>query len=551
MIKKLSMQAHIKTIAVIVIGILLVLAAFPIQSEATVVKKKSKVTYTLSVDNINSDTVIKKGNSKKIQYKATKTRSGVTKGTKVRFKSSNKKIATVSSKGVIKAKKNGTVKITVYCKSKPSKRKTIKIRVGTPVSSIKINGYQHLRAGRKTAFKAKPNSNATNKKVLWKTDKPSVVKVDRSGNITALKNGTATISAIAADGSGTKCSIKISVHKYTSTDARWIAHRGLHTYAIENTADAFRAAGQAGGFWGCECDIWETKHETMTIEVPVQSVDQQSSDIYTEENSEETNQGEGIVQDNEEESEQTDVVDIVQSADQQQSDVIEENTEETKETIKADEEEPEQTVADETPATETVNVDTFDLVINHDDTFKRTLGVNRYVRSMTATEIKQQIPKACFFDEYLDICKQYNMVPVIEFKDPQMSEAAINKAIQMLDERGQLDKALLISFYPYVLEKVKACADSKLGGKISYTAFLNGESTIEPALNTTRQKNFGCVSLQYGQLDKKAYDKCKAEGVRVGTWTYGDTPYNDEMLYRHLLSGQYELDFATIDYKPW
>lgn len=48
---------------------------------------------------------------------------------KAKFKSSNKKIATVSSKGIVKGKKAGKVKITVTSKSNKKQKKVIKITV--------------------------------------------------------------------------------------------------------------------------------------------------------------------------------------------------------------------------------------------------------------------------------------------------------------------------------------------------------------------------------------------------------------------------------------
>ena len=39
---------------------------------------------------------------------------------------------------------------------------------------------------------------------------------------------------------------------------------GLNSMAKENTARAFCLAGQYG-FYGCECDIWETKSTTKVL----------------------------------------------------------------------------------------------------------------------------------------------------------------------------------------------------------------------------------------------------------------------------------------------
>ena len=527
--KQKNTKQQLVRIATILLSTLLIVASMPLQPKAAIRKgKKAKAKYSVSIENINADTVIKKGSSIKIQYKAICKRGSKTSRAKVKFKSSNKKIATVSSKGVIKAKKNGTVKITAYCKKSPKIKKTVKIRVGTPVSQIALSCHKHLRAGRRTTIIAKTNSDATNKKVIWTSDNPSVVTVDASGNINAIKKGNAIIYATAADGSGIRSSIAIGVSQYTKSDTRWIAHRGLHTSAIENTADAFIAAGQADGFWGCECDIWETKHEVISTD----SQEQQEIIVKDALTSEQPIEVKGKLS----------------------GDISDENLENATEETNDDkiEEGSDTNEVKEEGSTGNAPIEeTFDIVINHDDTFKRTFGMNAEVKNMTAREIRDQLPEVCFFDEYLDICKQYDMVPVVEFKDPQMSEEAINRVVEMLEERGQLEEALLISFYPDILEKAKACADNKLEGNSVYTAFLTGDSDISTALNISKQKSFDCISSYYGHVDIKAYERCITEGFSVGTWTYGDNPYSDEMLYAHVLSGQYMLDFATVDFKPW
>ena len=82
----------------------------------------SKTVKSIKLTNISTNHVIKKGKKFTVKYKVTP--SGANKG--VKWKSSNKKIATVSKKGVIKAKKKGTAKITVKC---GKAKKTIKVTV--------------------------------------------------------------------------------------------------------------------------------------------------------------------------------------------------------------------------------------------------------------------------------------------------------------------------------------------------------------------------------------------------------------------------------------
>ena len=537
-----------------IIGILLmtvlVLSLMPAQTvnAAAFKKQKSKAKYKVTITNANSETVIEKGQKFKLQYNARKIVGAKTSKTKAKFKSSNKKIATVSSKGVIKAKKKGTVKITVYCKKKPKKRKTIKIRVGTQVHSISLKGYQHLRVGRSTSIKATVNKNATNKKIKWSSSNASIVRVDSKGKIKALKPGKATIYATAADGSGKSARMDIVVSSYKKGDANWIAHRGLHTQATENTADAFIAAGNAG-FWGCECDIWETKHEIQ--EVAVETPD---------------NTGENVEapQDN-----QTDAVepsaDVANNAGTEAEDTSEYSTDAQELDSNGEESVVEQEIEpsdmqEETPpsgndtdSTDVETVETFDIVINHDSNFKKTMGVDRQIRDMTATEIKNTIPKACFFGEYLDICKRYGMIPVVEFKDSQMSDAAIQKAVDMMFERGMLQDAYLISFHSDLLKRVDICATEKLNGISPYTAYLigDGDKVSDTSIQLAKEMSFDCISISYGLLTENFYSECIKSGLNVGTWTYRDTIYGDEALYQHVLSGKYKLDFATVDYKPY
>ena len=54
-------------------------------------------------------------------------------------------------------------------------------------------------------------SNATNQAVTWSSSNPSVASVDANGNVTAMANGTATITATAKDGSGKAGSCAVTV----------------------------------------------------------------------------------------------------------------------------------------------------------------------------------------------------------------------------------------------------------------------------------------------------------------------------------------------------
>lgn len=118
----------------------------------------------------------------------------------VTWKSSNKKIATVSRKGIVKAKKVGTCTITVFSKDGHKKAKC-KIRVVLPVKKVRMSEKQiSLKKGSKYTLKAtiKPK-NATIKKVVWSSSNEKVAKVSK-GVVIGMKKGTCYITAKLKNG---------------------------------------------------------------------------------------------------------------------------------------------------------------------------------------------------------------------------------------------------------------------------------------------------------------------------------------------------------------
>ncbi len=131
----------------------------------------------------------------------------------VTWKSSNKKVATVSSKGVIKAKAVGTAVITATTEN--GKKDTVKVTVtasNIKVQKIVLDKKMTVLAG--DVIKLKPEVdpvNATNKKLAYKSSNTDVVAVTAAGVATAKKPGKATITVTAKDGSGKKATCTITV----------------------------------------------------------------------------------------------------------------------------------------------------------------------------------------------------------------------------------------------------------------------------------------------------------------------------------------------------
>lgn len=92
------------------------------------------------------------------------------------------------------------------------------VRKKIKVSKVKITGLSNkIAAGKKITLKAAVTpSNASNKKVTWKSSNTRVATVNQSGVVTLKKNSggkTVTITATAKDGSGKKATYKITSMK--------------------------------------------------------------------------------------------------------------------------------------------------------------------------------------------------------------------------------------------------------------------------------------------------------------------------------------------------
>lgn len=115
----------------------------------------------------------------------------VTSKEKVTYSSSNKKVATVSSKGVIKAKKAGTAKITV----KSGKKKVVVTVKVTGVKTTNLSGVpaaKNVSKGKSFKIKAIATPKNTDEKITFKSSNKKVATVTSKGVVKGLKKGTAT-----------------------------------------------------------------------------------------------------------------------------------------------------------------------------------------------------------------------------------------------------------------------------------------------------------------------------------------------------------------------
>ena len=168
----------------------------PVSMVSTVQAANKKLTLKASNKNVYV------GSSAKLNVKATK-------GTKLTYRTSNKGIVTVNSKGNIKGRKAGTAKITITAKKSKYKtvKKTITVKVVKQNQKITASNVSvYYKKGRYLGAKAKTG-------LTYKSSNSSVVSVNSKGYILGKKVGTAKIYITAKESSVYKKTTKTVVVK--------------------------------------------------------------------------------------------------------------------------------------------------------------------------------------------------------------------------------------------------------------------------------------------------------------------------------------------------
>lgn len=119
----------------------------------------------------------------------------------VKWSSSNKKVATVNGKGVVKGRKSGTCKVVARF---GGKKYACKVTVVNPrLNKKKITVYNSR------SFRLKVTGGKG--RIRWKSGNKKVATVSKKGTVTALKGGTCTVTAVR-NGITLKCKVTVPKH---------------------------------------------------------------------------------------------------------------------------------------------------------------------------------------------------------------------------------------------------------------------------------------------------------------------------------------------------
>lgn len=130
----------------------------------------------------------------------------------VKWKSSNKKVATVDKNGRVKGKKKGTATISATTSNGRTFKCKVTVKNPVRVKSIKLNKKKAtVKVGKTTKLKITFNpKKPTNKKVTWKSSNKKVATVDKNGKVKGIKKGKVTITATSKDGGKkAKCTVTV------------------------------------------------------------------------------------------------------------------------------------------------------------------------------------------------------------------------------------------------------------------------------------------------------------------------------------------------------
>lgn len=175
-------------------------------------------------------------------------------------------------------------------------------------------------------------------------------------------------------------------------------------------------------------------------------------------------------------------------------------------------------------------------VVSHDASYKRLGGPETQIADMgtasvLATPLTQKrngityAGTPCTLGEFLDICKEYNVVPVIEVKvctsihsntkaENEPVFDGIPALVNLIDQKGLTDKAVIISFMPGVVEfihrhypdlTVQVLAGDEDGPIMDWVEWCKQYKMDLDVVHTI--------------VTKEAVDAMHAAGLKVNVWT--------------------------------
>ena len=175
-------------------------------------------------------------------------------------------------------------------------------------------------------------------------------------------------------------------------------------------------------------------------------------------------------------------------------------------------------------------------VVSHDDNYKRLGGPDTKIADMSTEQVlstrltskRHGITYAgtpCTLGEFLDICNEHNVMPVIEVKvcttihsntkaENEPIFDGIPALINLIDQKGCTDRAVIISFMPGVVDFIHRhypdITVQVLAG--------DGDGSIDEWVDWCIERKMD-LDAEHSIVTKEAVDRMHAAGLKVNVWT--------------------------------
>ena len=129
------------------------------------------------------------------------------------WKSSNPEVATVDNNGKVTAVKDGTTTITVTTVNGKEATCTVTVtKKPVPIESVSLNKTTltlEEQEAETLVATINPSDTTDDKTLTWKSSNPEVATVDQEGKVTAIKEGSATITVTTVNGKEATCTVTV------------------------------------------------------------------------------------------------------------------------------------------------------------------------------------------------------------------------------------------------------------------------------------------------------------------------------------------------------